>query len=85
MKITNVILYSSLPLKYEAVIFLWDVYKTSCIPFLYQKFVFVESKETTNEKEGDGQEGDDDCGDQDVSHMELAWEMLELTCSICSR
>lgn len=44
----------------------------------------TESKETTEKKEGEDQD-DDDCGDQDVSHMELAWEMLELTCSICSR
>ncbi|XP_066921647.1 protein HGV2-like isoform X3 [Clytia hemisphaerica] len=43
-----------------------------------------ESKETAEKKEGEEQ-NDDDCGDQDVSHMELAWEMLELTCSICSR
>lgn len=45
----------------------------------------TESKETLEEKEQEAEEGEDDCGDQDVSHMELAWEMLELTCSICSR
>jgi len=39
----------------------------------------------TNGEQGEEEQPEDECGDQDVSHMELAWEMLELTCSICSR
>jgi len=39
----------------------------------------------TNDEQGEEEQAEDECGEQDVSHMELAWEMLELTCSICSR
>ena len=46
----------------------------------------TETKEDdTKTKEDDTETKEDECGEQDVSHMELAWEMLELTCSICSR